>query len=58
MFVHTKTIHIDILFELAAIFLKSKMAAVSHIEYVPTFKNHRICIEMTTQTHSDRLASL
>ncbi len=43
-----------ILFELAAIFLKSKMAAVSHIGYVPIFKNHQICIEMTTQSHSDK----
>jgi hypothetical protein len=42
-----------VLFELAAIFPKSKMAAVSHIGYVPIFKNHQICIEMTTRSHSD-----
>jgi hypothetical protein len=50
-------IHIDILFELAAIFPKYKMAAVSHIGYVPTFKYRQLCIEMTTQTHSDNFWS-
>jgi hypothetical protein len=46
-----------VLFELAAIFPNSKMAVVSHIGYVPIFKNHQICIKMTTQTHSDRFWS-
>ena len=46
-----------VLFQLADIFPKSKMAAVSHIGFVPTFKNHQICIEMTRRTHSDRFWS-
>ena len=46
-----------VLFQLADIFPKSKMAAVSHIGYVPTFKNHQICIEMTRRTHSDHFWS-
>ncbi len=46
-------IHMYVLFKLTAIFPKSKMAAVSHIGYVPIFKNHQICIEMTTRSHSD-----
>jgi hypothetical protein len=50
-------INIDILFELAAIFSNSKMATISHIGYVPTFKIHQICIEMTTQTHSEQFWS-
>ena len=51
-------IHINVLFELATIFPKSKMAAISHIGYVLTFKSHQICIEMTTQTHSYHFWSL
>jgi hypothetical protein len=47
----------DVLFELAAIFPNSKMAVVSHVGYVPIFKNPQICIKMTTQTHSDRFWS-
>jgi hypothetical protein len=43
-----------VLIELVAIFLKSKMAAVSHIGYVLILKNHQIYIEMTTDTHFDR----
>ncbi len=43
---------------LAAIFLKSKMAAVSHIQYVLILKNHQICIERTTQTHSEGFGAL
>ena len=46
-----------VLFKLTAIFPKSKMAAVSHIGYVPIFKNHQICIEITTQTYSDHFWS-
>ncbi len=50
-------IHMYVLFKLTAIFPKSKMAAVSHIGYVPIFKNHQICIEITTQTYSDHFWS-
>jgi hypothetical protein len=46
-----------VLFKLTAIFPKTKMATVSHIGYVPIFKNHQICIKMTTQTHSDHFWS-
>ena len=37
-------------FQLNDIYPKPKMAAVSHIGYVQTFRNHQICIEMTKQT--------
>ncbi len=46
-----------ILFEMVAIFLKSEMAAVSHIVYVLILKNHQIYIEMPLETHSDHFWS-
>jgi hypothetical protein len=46
-----------VLIELVAIFLKSKMAAISHIGYVLILKNHQIYIEMPPETHSDHFWS-